>query len=143
MERKGNYSHINNNSSNSRSKRIIKEEIDEGVVEAIVEIVVEVVEVVDEEMETTTRIIMVVVEMEMVVHLKRNVEDVIEEEIGIKVVGMEVVVEGITMVEIPSKIMEEEEMVVVVVEGIVNKLMTKHLDEKEHKRFLEGGLSGT
>lgn len=132
MEQKGNYSHINSSSS----KRIIKEEIDEGVVEAIVKIVVVVVEV-DEEMETTTRIIMVVVEMEMVVHLKRNVEDVIEEEIGIKVVGMEVVVVGITMVEIPSKIMEEEEMVVVV-EGIVNKLMTKHLDKKEHKRFLEG-----
>ena len=116
-----------NSNNNSNSKRIIiKEEIDEGVVEAIVEIVVGVEMDVEMETETTTRtIIMVVeiVEMEMVVLRKRNVEDVIGEEIEKVVVEMEmVVVEGIiTMVEIPSKVMEEEE------EGI-NRRMAKHIE---------------
>jgi len=115
--------HNNSNSSNntrSHHKITIKEEIDEGVVEAIVEIVV----VVDEEMETTTtttRIMVVEMETEMVL-LKRNVEDVIEEEIATKVEVMEE--EAITMVEIPSKIIMEA----VVVE-IINRRMAKHLEK--------------
>ena len=133
MELKENH----NSSSNSNSKRIIiKEEIDEGVVEAIVEIVVVVVAAaeveMDVEMETiTTRItIMVVVaemEMEMVLR-KRNVEDVIGEEIEkVEVVGMEV--EGIiTMVEIPSKVMVVEEVE-------INRRMARHLENRVNKMF--------
>ena len=141
MELKENH-HNNSSSNNNKSKRIIiKEEIDEGAVEAIVEIVVVVVEM-DVEMETeteTTRttIIMVVVEMEMVVVLrKRNVEDVIGEEIE-KVAEMEEeVVEGIiTMVEIPSKVM--------VVEEEINRRMAKHLENIEYTRCFEGDFLGT
>ena len=83
MELKEN--HHNSNNSNKSKRIIIKEEIDEGVVEAIVEIVAVVVEMgVATETETTrtTTIIMVMEIVEMVVALrKRNVEDVIGEEI--------------------------------------------------------------
>ena len=122
MELKEN--HHNSNNSNKSKRIIIKEEIDEGVVEAIVEIVVVVEMDVEMETETTRTIIMVVEIVEMVVVLrKRNVEDVIGEEIEkveVVVVGMEV--EGIiTMVEIPSKVMEEEEVE-------INRRMAKHLE---------------
>ncbi len=114
-----NHNSRKSNSISNNRKITIKEGIDDDVVEAIVEIVVVAV-VEDEEMETTTTIItrIMVVETEMVAVLrKRNVEDVIEEEIATK--AEEVIMEEVTTT---SKIMEAAEV------ETINRRTAKHLE---------------